>query len=174
MIDKVKSSDVGAVYFGGDYPQIAPFTQQLSDAGVDVPVMGGDAMYAAQYIELAGTTANGDLATSIGAPAESLDSAKPFVDAYADGGYAEPAEAYGPFAYDAANAVIAALGTSLADADTVTDARKPTVEALADVSFDGATGPVAFDEYGDTTSPVVTVYEVSDGAWQTKETDQGS
>ncbi len=174
VIDKLKSSPPGAVYFGGEYPQIAPFTQQLTDSGVDVPVMGGDAMYASQYIELAGSTANGDLATSVGAPAESLKSAKPFEDAYADGGYSEPAQAYGPFAYDAANAIIAALEKSLADADTVKDARKPTVEALADVSFDGATGKVAFDEYGDTTNPVVTVYEVRDGAWQTKETVPGS
>ena len=33
--------------------------------------------------------------------------------------------------------------------------------ALGKVSFDGVTGKVAFDEYGDTTSKVLTVYKLS-------------
>ena len=43
---------------------------------------------------------------------------------------------------------------------------------MSDVAFDGVTGKVAFDEYGDTTSRVLTVYGVKGGAWEAVE-DRG-
>ena len=39
------------------------------------------------------------------------------------------------------------------------------------VSFDGVTGKVAFDEYGDTTTKVLTVYKVEGGKWATVKTE---
>jgi len=41
---------------------------------------------------------------------------------------------------------------------------------MSKVSFDGVTGKVAFDQYGDTTSKVLTVYKVAGGKWATVET----
>ena len=35
---------------------------------------------------------------------------------------------------------------------------------MSNVAFDGVTGKVAFDEFGDTTSRVLTVYAVDGGA----------
>ena len=34
------------------------------------------------------------------------------------------------------------------------------------VSFDGVTGKVSFDEYGDTTNKQLTVYKVEGGEWK--------
>jgi branched-chain amino acid transport system substrate-binding protein len=39
---------------------------------------------------------------------------------------------------------------------------------MQDVSFDGVTGKVAFDEYGDATNKQLTVYQVKDTADPTK------
>ncbi len=36
---------------------------------------------------------------------------------------------------------------------------------MASVSFTGATGQVAFDEFGDTKSKVITIYKVESGKW---------
>ena len=36
---------------------------------------------------------------------------------------------------------------------------------MGKVAFDGVTGKVAFDEFGDTTTKVLTVYGVKDGKW---------
>ena len=44
--------------------------------------------------------------------------------------------------------------------------------AMASVSFEGATGKVAFDEFGDSVSRVLTVYAVTDGAWAAKKTGE--
>ena len=172
VISKIKPSNPKAVYYGGEYPQGGPFSQQMKAAGLNVPLMGGDGIYSGEFIKLAGATSTGDLATSVGAPTEELASAQAFVDAYNAGGYADPYEAYGAYSYDAANAIINALKVSLADADSAEAARQATVEAMSKVSFDGVTGKVAFDEYGDTTSRVLTVYGVEGDAWKPVSTEE--
>ncbi|WP_307812450.1 branched-chain amino acid ABC transporter substrate-binding protein [Phycicoccus sp. CSK15P-2] len=172
VISKIKPSKPGLVYYGGEFPQAAPFSQQMKAAGLNVPLMGGDGIFSGEYLKLAGDNASGDLSTSVGAPIDSLDSAKDFVAAYEEAGYKESYDAYGAYAYDAANAIIEALKTSLADAETAEDARQATVEAMSGVSFDGITGAVAFDEYGDTTSKVLTVNEVDGEEWKPVNTEE--
>jgi branched-chain amino acid transport system substrate-binding protein len=165
VISKVKGAGPEAVYYGGEFPQGAPMSQQMKSAGLDVPLMGGDGLKSEQYFALAGSTADGDLSTSVGAPPETLDSAKQFLADYEAAGFADPYEAYGAYSYDAANAIIEALKTSLADAEDAKSARQATVEALGGVSFQGATGDVSFDEFGDATAKVLTVYKVEGKKW---------
>ncbi|SDE52086.1 branched-chain amino acid ABC transporter substrate-binding protein [Auraticoccus monumenti] len=172
VISAVSSGEPDAVYYGGEYPQSGPLSQQMKAAGLDVPLMGGDGMYDPTYVELAGDGSEGDLATSVGAPTEDLESAQEFVAAYEAANFADPYAAYGPYAYDAAQAVIEALKVSLPEAETAEDARQATVDAMASVSFSGASGEVAFDEFGDATTRVLTVYEVTDGAWAPLVTDE--
>lgn len=170
-ISAVKGGNPKAVYYGGEYPQSGPLSQQMKTAGLNVPLMGGDGMYTPKFIELAGATSEGDLATSVGAPTEDLASAKKFVEDYDAAGYADAYEAYGAYSYDAATAIIEAL--KAADPSTIEnaeDARAKILENLGSVSFDGTTGKVAFDEFGDNTSRVLTVYQVTDGAWKAVET----
>ncbi len=171
-ISQVKAAGPQAVYYGGEYPQAGPLSQQLHAAGLSVPLMGGDGIYDATYIRLAGAQATGDLATSVGAPLDKLPKGKDFLDAYNAAGYQEPPSAYGAYSYDAANAIIAGLKVSLKDAATVKDARKATIDAVGQVNFDGLTGKVAFDEYGDSTTRVLTVYKVTDGQWVADETSE--
>ncbi len=165
VISKVKGANPEAVYYGGEFPQGAPLSQQMKSAGLNVPLMGGDGLKSEKYFELAGASSTGDLSTSVGAPPETLDSAKQFLSDYEAAGYADPYEAYGPYAYDAANAIIEGLKTSLASATDAKSARTATVEAIGKVSFTGATGDVSFDQYGDATAKVLTVYKVEDDKW---------
>jgi branched-chain amino acid transport system substrate-binding protein len=165
VISKVKPTAPKAVYYGGEYPQAGPLSQQMKAAGLNVPLMGGDGIYDPKFIVLAGATANGDLATSVGAPTDSLAAGKKFLADYAAAGYKEPAAAYGAYSYDAANAIINALKVSLKSATDVASARQATIDALGAVNFAGVTGPVAFDKYGDTVSRVLTVYKVTGLKW---------
>ena len=173
VIGKVKSANPEAVYYGGEFPQAGPLSQQAKSAGLNVPLMGGDGIFDPAYIELAGKTSNGDLATTVGAPTESLDTAKQFVSDYQAAGYKEPYAAYGAYSYDAANAIINALKTSLASASDAKSARQATIDAMGKVSFDGSTGKVAFDQYGDSTNKVLTVYKVDGGKWVAEKTGTG-
>ncbi len=170
VISKVKASNPQLVYYGGEYPQAGPLAQQMRAAGLNVPLMGGDGIFDPAYIQLAGKTSNGDLATSVGSPPETLASAKQFISDYAAAGFKDPYGAYGAQSFDAANAIINGLKTSLASASDGKSARQATIDAIGKVSFDGATGPVAFNEFGDTTNKVITVYKVVDGKWATEAT----
>jgi branched-chain amino acid transport system substrate-binding protein len=171
VISKVAQSKPQAVYYGGEFPQAGPLSNQMKAAGLNVPLMGGDGIFDPNYIKLAGSKSDGDLATSVGAPVESLDSAKQFVSDYQAAGYKDAYGAYGAYAFDAANAIIQALKTSLSGKDKVDDAvRQATIQAMSSVSFAGATGDVAFDQYGDAKAKVLTVYKVASGAWAPEKT----
>jgi branched-chain amino acid transport system substrate-binding protein len=174
VIGKVKSANPELVYYGGEFPQAGPLSQQAKSAGLTVPLMGGDGIKDDAYIELGGKTSDGDLATNVGAPPESLPSAKQFISDYEAGGYKEPYAAYGAYSYDAANAIINALKTSLASASDAKSARAATIDAMGKVSFDGASGKVSFDQYGDSTTKVLTVYKVEGGKWVAEKTGEGA
>jgi branched-chain amino acid transport system substrate-binding protein len=170
VITKVKTTSPQAIYYGGEYPQAGPLSKQAKAAGLNVPLMGGDGIYDGNFIKLGGTT--GDLATSVGAPVDTLESAKAFVAAYTAAGYSEPYAAYGAYSYDAANTIINALKVSLASATDAKSARQATIDAAATVSFDGATGKVGFDEFGDSVSRVLTVYKVDGTEWKAEKTGE--
>lgn len=166
---KVKNSGADVVYYGGEYPQAGPLSKQIKEAGAKIPLVGGDGIYSADFIKLAGTAGAGDLATSVGAPVESLPSAKEFVANYETEGYKEAYEAYGGYSYDSAWAIIEAVKKVVKDNDgkLPDDARAKVVDAMQNVSFDGVTGKVSFDEFGDATNKQLTVYTVKGGDWAT-------
>lgn len=172
-IAKLKAKGPKLVYYGGEYPQAGPLSQQMKSAGLDVPVMGGDGIYDPKFITLAGASANGDLATSVGAPPEKLASAKQFLADYKAAGYSDPYAAYGAYAYDAAWAIIQALKQVLPNETKIDESvRQKVVAAMANVSFDGVTGHVSFDQYGDATSKVLTVYKVDNNQWVAAKTGE--
>ncbi|MFJ8945937.1 branched-chain amino acid ABC transporter substrate-binding protein [Streptomyces sp. NPDC102395] len=165
---KVKTAGADVVYYGGEYPQAGPLSKQIKAAGAKVPLVGGDGIYSADFIKLAGAGGTGDLATSVGAPVEELPSAKEFVANYKTAGYKEAYEAYGGYSYDSAWAIIEAVKKVVEanDGKLPDDARAKVTEAMQGVSFDGVTGKVSFDEYGDATNKQLTVYAVNGGAWK--------
>ncbi|MEU9334773.1 branched-chain amino acid ABC transporter substrate-binding protein [Streptomyces sp. NPDC048290] len=164
---KVKTSGADVVYYGGEYPQAGPLSKQIKAAGAKIPLIGGDGIYSADFIKLAGAGGAGDFATSVGAPVEELPSAKDFVANYKAEGYKEAYEAYGGYSYDSAWAIIEAVKKVVEDNDgsLPDDARAKVTAAMQNVTFDGVTGKVSFDEYGDATNKQLTVYSVKDGDW---------
>jgi len=164
---QVKNSGAEAVYYGGEYPQAGPLSKQIKAAGANIPLAGGDGIFDPTFIKLGGANSTGDLATSVGAPVETLDSAKKFVADYKAGGYSEEYGAYGGYSYDSAWAVIQAVKKVVDDNNgkVPSDARAKVTAAMQNVSFDGVTGKVSFDEFGDATNKQLTVYAVKSGAW---------
>ncbi|MFG3408497.1 branched-chain amino acid ABC transporter substrate-binding protein [Streptomyces sp. NPDC048142] len=166
---KVKSSGAKAVYYGGEYPAGAPLSQQIKDS-IKIPFMGGDGMYSADFIKL-NKKAEGDIATSVGKPVEELESAKKFIADYKTAGYKDAYEAYGGGTYDATWSIIEAVKIVAAENDgkiPADDARAKVLAAMDKVKFDGVTGPVSFDEFGDTTNTLMTAYQVTGGKWVSK------
>ncbi|MGW3075922.1 MULTISPECIES: ABC transporter substrate-binding protein [unclassified Kitasatospora] len=159
---KVKSSGAEAVYYGGEYPAAGPLSLQLKEAGATIPLMGGDGIQSADFIKL-NPKSQGDFATAVGLPVESLDTAKKFIADYKTAGYKDAYETYGGYSYDSAWAVIQGVKAVKASGKPLT--REAVRDAVQNVSFDGVTGKVSFDEFGDTTNKQLTVYTVKDGKW---------
>jgi branched-chain amino acid transport system substrate-binding protein len=168
VIAKIKATNPEAIYYGGEYPVAGPLSKQMKDAGLNVPLMGGDGIFDPKFIELGGK--EGDLATSVGAPTESLATAKAFVDAYKAKFGKEDYAAYGAFSYDAANALIGALAKTVDGAAWDDSKRDAMLTNVGSYSGSGATGEVKFDQYGDSTNKVLTVYSVTSGKWKDVET----
>jgi branched-chain amino acid transport system substrate-binding protein len=155
------------IFYGGEYTAAAKFTTELKKQGVTAPLMGGDGIVDQTYVDNAKDAAKGDLGTSIGAPAEQLPSAKAYLDAYNAASYRDPGSAYGALAFDAGNVVIGALAKVLPGKSKVdAEVRKAVIDAIQATSFDGATGKVAFDQFGDTVTKLLTVNQVADNAWK--------
>lgn len=168
LITKVIAADPDVIYFGGIYGPASYFTKQLRTEGSDAVVMGGDALNAAEFIEVAGVeAAEGTLVTGIGYPADQLPAGQEFLAAYAEAFPDDEVAAFDAYAYDAANAIINACIAVIeevgADKLATPAGREAIVAAVAEVSFEGVTGPVSFDDKGDATNGAVTVFRIEGG-----------
>ncbi|MEU0598723.1 branched-chain amino acid ABC transporter substrate-binding protein [Streptomyces sp. NPDC006393] len=166
LVTKIKNSGADILYYGGQYDESQVLTKQLKDAGAKIPLFGGDGMFTPTYIKTAGKAAEGDLVTSIGVPVDTLPAAKDFVATYKAKKYPGDYGTYGSYAYDATTAIIKAVGQVVKDGKIPADARQQVVDGVQKSSFDGLSGKISFDEYGDTTNKQLTVYQVTNGEWK--------
>ncbi|MEU0039201.1 branched-chain amino acid ABC transporter substrate-binding protein [Streptomyces sp. NPDC006333] len=166
LVTKIKNSKADLVYYGGQYDESEKLTKQLKDGGAKIPLFGGDGMFSDTYIQTAGKTSEGDLATSVGQPVDSLPSAADFIKKYKASGLKGDYGTYGGYSYDAATAIIKAIGNVVKDGKVPDDARAKIVDEVQKTKFDGIAGPVSFDEFGDTTNKQLTVYQVVAGKWK--------
>jgi branched-chain amino acid transport system substrate-binding protein len=164
IVDQIAPLNPDLLFFGGEYEVAAALRTAAAD--IAAPLMGGDGIKDDAYIAGAGARAEGDLAGFVGAPLATLETAADFRDDYAAAGFADPSTDYGPYAFDAANLLIDAAAVALEDEDRVTpEAREVVIEQLQGVDLRGASGAIVFDEFGDTVTKVLTMYQVTDGAW---------
>lgn len=158
LVLRIKAKSPEAVYFAGSINQGPPLTKQIKQAGLNVPLIGGDMIFSAEYITNAGAASEGDYATQLGLPLDQQPMGKEFLAKYKEAYNAEP-EAYDSYAYDAANAIIAAVlkvGTDPAD----------VMSAVRSGSTEGVTGTVSFDANGDNETQVISQYQVVNGVWK--------
>ncbi|MFI5047679.1 MAG: ABC transporter substrate-binding protein, partial [Acidimicrobiia bacterium] len=159
------------VFFGGEYAVGATLRAAATKAGLAAPMMGGDGINDPAFIAGAGPGATGTYASGTGLPIEQLANGDEFLAAYAAGGFKSEPTNYGPYAYDATNAILNALPSILAASSakgTVKSAtklpsgiRRAVVDAVQSTDAAGLTGRVAFDQYGDTLDPQFTLYRVA-------------
>ena len=170
VIDLIKPKSPQAVFFGTEFQLASKMTQQMKSKGLNVPLVGGDGVKDDEFIKKSGGKSEGDLVSFPGPDVDTAAAGKAFADAYNAAGFKDGWSAYGLTSYDAGNAVIAALKKSLPSSADAYAARQPTIDAMASVSFEGLTGKVGFDEFGDAITKTMTMYEVKDQKWVAKKT----
>ena len=171
VLAKIKRHRPDLIYYGGEYPAASLLTSQADQQGLTTPLLTPDGVFSRTYIEIARQSAEGDYATAQGAPPDQLPAAKDFSAAYEAAGYRDPAEAFGLYTYDATNVVIEAMSRILPGQDRIDDALKDQLrQTIQGIQVDGITGRIAFDDFGDTTTRILTVYKVEAGQWKPQKT----
>jgi len=158
IIGNVSATNPELVVYGGEFATAAVFRQQSVTQGLTVPLMGSDGIKDPAYITGAGPGSEGDFASSVGAPAANLPGGPQFLLDYQAAGFAEPPSDFGPYAYDAANLIMAAVARRGA-------VRPALIEEVGASEATGVTGRLAFDLFGDTLNKVLTIYQVDNGAF---------
>jgi branched-chain amino acid transport system substrate-binding protein len=169
-LTKIKALNPDVIYFGGLTPIGVRIRQQMDKLGVKAVFDGTSGIVSDSFIKALGPLAEGTLAFREGAPTEQLPGGKYFLAKYNEQHYANPPEAYGPFAFAAMNLILDTI-------EQVGPNRKKVIKALANVKDrDSIIGKITFDDHGQNTVPVITKFVVQDGkfvVWEDSEYASG-
>src|SRR5512145_153067 len=158
-VTRAKADKPEVLWYGGLTPDGVRVKVQMDKLGIRAQFQGTSGIKSDTFNETAAQSAEGTLAFVEGAPTEKLPGGKRFLEAYAKAGFKEPSEAYGPFAYVAANLVMDAIEAVGPDRAKVAARLKRTKQP------DTIIGPVEFDEHGQNTVPLISKYVSQDGKW---------
>jgi len=165
IIGKVKASKADAIYFGGLYGQVGPFSKQLREAGVSIPVMGGDGYDSPDLLSLAGAGAKDIYFTTVAPPLTAVPAARVLSSRY-NAAYKKPLAGFGIMGYDSAKVVI----TGVLNAIKANGNKLPT-RTQVETSIRGTklsagllTGAINFNSVGDRTSAKMYIIQVKNGA----------
>jgi len=147
------------IFFGGGALEASELLLQLQEAGLDIPLSGGNELNSPYLVQVAGDAADGTTYVAITPPLEDQG----FNESYTALSGAPP----GPqaaLAYDATHLQLNALHEAIALEGKPT--RSGVVAALShSEGFDGLTGNISFDEQGQNPNAGVYVYEIVDGRY---------
>jgi branched-chain amino acid transport system substrate-binding protein len=159
-LTRIRELKPDVIYFGGLTPLGVRIRTQMDKLGIKAQLQGTSGIKSDAYITGAGKElAEGSLAFIEGAPWEKLPGGLFFTGKYSQQKYGEPAEAYGPFAFAAANLIMDAIEKAGPD-------RKKVIEVLNKTKdVDTIVGKVTFDDHRQNIVPLITKYVVENGAW---------
>ncbi|MEQ1658863.1 MAG: ABC transporter substrate-binding protein, partial [Hylemonella sp.] len=157
---KIRELKPDVIYFGGLTPLGVRIRTQMEKLGIKAQLQGTSGIKSDAYISGAGKElAEGTLSFIEGAPWEKLPGGLFFTGKYTQQKYGEPAEAYGPFAFAAANLIMDAIEKVGPDRKKVLDVLNKTKDA------DTIIGKVTFDDHRQNIVPLISKYVVENGAW---------
>ena len=154
VLTKIKGKKPDAVFYGGMDATAGPLLKQARELGIQAPFAFGDGGCTDKMAELAGAAAEGMFCSQAGIPVQAAN--RKFLDAYKARFKIEPI-LYGPFTYDAANLLIAAMQKAGSS-----DPAK-YLPTLADLRLEGATGHLEFDAKGDRKDAEMTIFTLKAG-----------
>ena len=154
VLTKIKGKKPDAVFYGGMDATGGPLLKQGRELGIKAVFSFGDGACTNTMKDLAGEAADGLVCSQAGIPVQAAN--RKFLDAYKARFNAEPIQ-YSPFTYDSTNLLIAAMKKA-----NSTDPAK-YLPSLAGISYDGATGHIAFDEKGDRKDAEMTIFIMKSG-----------
>lgn len=158
ILTSIRKTQPDAIFFGGYDTQAGPMAKQMKELGIDVPLLGGETMNTAKFLQLAGAAAEGHIASTPGAALESRPAGKAFAQRYRER-YKQDIGLYAPYFYDS----VMVIATAMEKANTTAPAK--LLPALRNVRHAGITADVSFDNTGELQQGLLSVFRVSNGKW---------
>ncbi|MBP0590925.1 branched-chain amino acid ABC transporter substrate-binding protein [Paraburkholderia sp. LEh10] len=158
QLTNIKAANADLLYFAGLDNQAALLTKRMKQLGMRTQFVGSGGIADSIFISVAGSAAEGAMAWEYGRPVESLPQGKAFAERFKKR-FGADTLSYAPFAYDCAWVAINAMKQA--------NSAKPEVfmPALRTTQYDGITGKIEFDSYGDLKHPTSTLYQVKGARW---------
>ena len=159
ILTKIKPLNPEVVNFGGMVTEGTLLIRQMRRMGIKSKFVGYEGVYSQKdFIDASGKAAIGAFATYSKTPETEIfaEWQKKFQAKYG------PPVAYAPHAYDSAKVLLMAVekvAQKQGDGSLIIG-KKALRDAVSATKYDGITGPVSFDQYGDRIGIAVTVNEV--------------
>lgn len=158
ILTSIKGSDAELLFFGGMDAQGAPMVKQLRALGITLPFMGGDGIYTAEFLKLAGNDAEGVIGSLPGIPLANMKGGPEFKQKF-EAKYGV-IQLYAPYVYDA----MRMMAKAMQQAGSIDPAQYRPV--LATMEYPGLTSTIRFDSKGDLLNSPVSIYQAHNGQWQ--------
>ncbi len=141
-LNKIKGTNPEFLYVPGYYQEVAPLIKQAREAGITIPMGGGDGWDSPDTLSVAGADAlNNCFFTNHYSSEDADEKVVAFVTAYKAAYNDKTPDAFAALGYDAIMAVASAIESAgSADPQAITDA----LASLTD--FEGVTGTMTMDE----------------------------
>ena len=155
IVSRMKQAGIDVIYVGGYHTETGLIARQAKEQGMNVTVMGGDALATAEFWQIAGPAGEGTIMTFPADPRKRSTAAAAVAEFKAKG--FDP-EGYTLYTY-------AALQTwaEAAKKTGSTDAKKVAGTLHGGTTWDTVIGPITFDKKGDITTADYVVYVWKNG-----------
>lgn len=158
ILTSIRSAQPDAIFFGGYDAQAGPMARQMKELGLDIPLLGGETMNTAKFLELAGPAAEGHIASTPGAALQSRPRGREFAERYRTR-FKQEIGLYAPYFYDAVMVVAAAMERAGSTAPA------KVLPVLRNIRHSGITADIAFDNTGELQQALLSVFQVKNGKW---------
>ncbi|MCG9105493.1 branched-chain amino acid ABC transporter substrate-binding protein [Laribacter hongkongensis] len=167
ILTTIKGTNPDVVFYGGADAQSAPMAKQMKRLGLKAPLVSGEMTKTPTFLQLAGSDAEGTVASLAGLPLDQMPKGKDYETRY-KARFNQDVATYSPYGYDATRALVAAMQK----ADSADPAKY--LPELAKIQHSGVTSSNwAYDSKGDLKDGGITVYKVQNGAWTVVESVGG-
>jgi len=160
ILTTAKAQQADAVFFAALDYQAAPMAKQMKNLGLKASFMNIGNLPNDEFKKMAGGAAEGAYAWNYGMPLQEMPKGAAFEQKLKDK-FGTGVVQSSPAAYDATWAAISAM----VKAQSVDPA--VYLPVLKSSSYDGVTGTIAFDDYGNLKNAAATIFQFTGGQWKT-------
>lgn len=156
ILTKIKGENPDAIMFSGEDATGGPFSKQAVQLGLRAKILAGDGVCSDKLPQLAGDGANRVVCSQPGTAPERMARGDALKAKYQQR-FGQQMDIYAPFAYDAVYILVDAMRRA-----NSTDSLK-LLAAMPATDFNGVTGKTVFDNKGDLTHGVISIYTYHSG-----------